>query len=453
VSDERPWWEAAEQTWASGVPAPVSARADAARARLASVAWPTTTEEDWRYSRIEEVDAARFAPAVGDGAPGCSDAAGALEATGAAGRLTALDLPALLDRAALVGALIDGTLLGGGAVSARPGATLRLASAPEDLGLLPGPGEGPDPFWDLAEAAAQTPVLLEVAGDVELAGPVVLVDAALQSDAASFPTLAVRLAPGARAVVVHFSVSGQGERLVVPRVVAELGEGAELVLLEVQDHGQETVQLGYQTSVVAASARLVSFSVALGGSYARQRTSSVVAGPGARSELLAAYLGLGKQMHDFRTYQVHQAPRTTSDLLFQGALGGASRSVYSGLIRIAKGARRSDAFQTNRNLVLSSSAGAESVPNLDIEENDVRCSHASTIGPIDPEQRFYLQSRGVPPAAADRLVVRGFFRQVLDRLALEEMASALVDVVAGRFDADAASSSGPVDGSSERSSA
>ena len=106
------------------------------------------------------------------------------------------------------------------------------------------------------------------------------------------------------------------------------------------------------------------------------------------------------------------APDTTSDLLFKGAVGGRSRSVYTGLIRVEKEARGTNAFQTNRNLKLSDDAWAESVPNLEIENNDVRCSHASTVGPVDEEQRFYLESRGVPPEVADRLIVAGFFDEV-----------------------------------------
>ena len=115
--------------------------------------------------------------------------------------------------------------------------------------------------------------------------------------------------------------------------------------------------------------------------------------------MLAAYLGTGDQVHDFRTLQDHHAERTDSELLFKGAVADTARSVYSGLIRIRKGARRVDARQTNHNLVLSEGAHADSVPNLEIDENDVRCSHASTVGPIDEEQRHYLESRGIDPTA------------------------------------------------------
>ena len=116
-------------------------------------------------------------------------------------------------------------------------------------------------------------------------------------------------------------------------------------------------------------------------------------------------------MHDFRTVQHHRAPKTRSDLLYKGAVANSARSVYSGLIRVEKGARGTNAMQTNRNLVLHEGAHADSVPNLEIEDNDVRCSHASAVGPIAEDQRFYLESRGVPPDVADRLIALGLPRR------------------------------------------
>ena len=140
-------------------------------------------------------------------------------------------------------------------------------------------------------------------------------------------------------------------------------------------------------------------------------------------------------MHDFRTLQDHAAPKTTSDLLFKGAVQGRARSVYTGLIRVRKEAAGTNAFQTNRNLKLSEEAWADSVPNLEIENNDVRCSHASAVGPIDAEQRFYLESRGVPPETADRLIVLGFFDEVLERLPAPSVATELRAAIAEKLDA------------------
>ena len=124
--------------------------------------------------------------------------------------------------------------------------------------------------------------------------------------------------------------------------------------------------------------------------------------------------GSAEQTHDLRTVQHHAAPRTRSSLLFKGAVANNAHSVYSGLIRVEKGAKGTNAFQTNRNLVLSEGAQADSVPNLEIEDNDVRCSHASAVGPIDESQLFYLESRGVPTRTADRLIALGFMDDVLE---------------------------------------
>ncbi len=158
-------------------------------------------------------------------------------------------------------------------------------------------------------------------------------------------------------------------------------------------------------------------------------------GKDARSEILSTYLGDETQVHDIRTLQDHAAPRTTSELLCQGAVAGRSRSVYSGLIRVHRGAVRSDARQTNHNLVLDEGAHADSVPNLDILENDVKCSHASTVGPVDEDQRYYIESRGVAPEVAEGLIVRGFFDAIIERGPVPEAASLLEREVHARLDA------------------
>ena len=174
--------------------------------------------------------------------------------------------------------------------------------------------------------------------------------------------------------------------------------------------------------------------MALGGDYARLRSDSRLVGKGASSELLAVYFAEGDQMHDFRTLQDHAAPNTTSELLFKGAVEDRARGVYSGLIRVEKEAQKTNAFQTNRNLVLSEGAHADSVPNLEIEANDVRCSHASAVGPVDEDQRYYLESRGVPPDAAERLIVLGFFDDVLERVPLPALHATLQRAVTAKLD-------------------
>ena len=164
------------------------------------------------------------------------------------------------------------------------------------------------------------------------------------------------------------------------------------------------------------------------------RTEARAVGQGASTRQIALYFAGDEQMHDFRTIQDHDAPHATSELLFKGAVQDKARSVYTGLIKVRHHAKGTNAFQTNRTLTLSEGSWAESVPNLDIETNDVRCSHASTVGPIDEEQRFYLESRGVPSAVAERLIVLGFFDEVLAAAARRRRHGGLRHRVADKLD-------------------
>ena len=218
----------------------------------------------------------------------------------------------------------------------------------------------------------------------------------------------------------------------VPVTEIQVGDDATLAYVSVQSLGPDTWQLAHQASTIGANAALGSFAVALGGSYARLRTDSALQGESGSSKLRAAFIGRDDQMLDFRTLQDHLAPRTTSDLLFMGAVADHSHSVYSGLIRVRRGAVRSDAMQTNHNLVLDEGAHADSVPNLDIEENDVKCSHGSTVGPVDEDQRYYLESRGVEPDVAERLIVGGFFENIADQVPIAGTRSMIGRALADR---------------------
>jgi Fe-S cluster assembly protein SufD len=183
----------------------------------------------------------------------------------------------------------------------------------------------------------------------------------------------------------------------------------------IQDLGQGTWHLGRVGAVVGRDATLKSFTAGLGGDYDRCRLDAAATGEGGSTQITTVYLGSGNQIHDIRTLQDHVAPKTTSDLLCKGAVAEHSRSIYTGLIRVRNGAVRSDAMQTNHNLVLDTTAHADSVPNLEIEENDVRCSHASSVGPVGEDQRYYLESRGLNPESAERLIVLGFFDDIVER--------------------------------------
>ena len=198
-----------------------------------------------------------------------------------------------------------------------------------------------------------------------------------------------------------------------------LGEGSEVGYVSLQKWGRKAWHFGDQRARVGRDARLRLFNVTLGGRFSKTRVEASLVGPGADAELKALYLASGEQFFDFHTLQDHQVGNTRSDLLFKGALQDVSRTVYAGLIRIEKGAARSDAYQANRNLVLSDHAKATSIPMLEIDNNDVRCTHGATVGPIDPQHMFYLRSRGIPEPTARRMLVQGFFGDVLDRIPFE----------------------------------
>ena len=198
-----------------------------------------------------------------------------------------------------------------------------------------------------------------------------------------------------------------------------VGEGAEVGYVALQKWGRNAWHLGDQRARLEKDSKLKLFSVTLGGRFSKTRVEASLAGQGSEAELKAIYFASGEQFFDFHTLQDHQVGNTRSDLLFKGALQDTARTVYAGLIRIEKGAARSDAYQANRNLVLSDHAKATSIPMLEIDNNDVRCTHGATVGPVDPQHLFYLRSRGIPEQTAKRMIVQGFFGDVLDRIPFE----------------------------------
>ena len=199
-----------------------------------------------------------------------------------------------------------------------------------------------------------------------------------------------------------------------------VGEGADVGYVSIQKWGRKAWHLADQRARLEKDSRLRLFNVTLGGQFSKTRVEASLMGHGASAELKGIYLASGKQFFDFHTLQDHQVGNTTSDLLFKGALQDTAKAVYAGLIRIEKGAARSDAYQANRNLILSEHAKATSIPMLEIDNNDVRCTHGATVGPVDPMSMFYLQSRGIPATTAKRMIVQGFFGEVLERIPFEQ---------------------------------
>ena len=193
-----------------------------------------------------------------------------------------------------------------------------------------------------------------------------------------------------------------------------------------------------QRAEVNRDADFRSLAIGFGASLARAEAEALLAEPGASSEMLGIYFADGDQHFDHRSEQDHAAVNCTSDLLYKGALRDRSRGVYSGWVHVRPGAQKTNAMQTNRNIILSDSAFARSIPNLEIEADDVRCGHAASVGPVEEEQLFYLMSRGIPRAEAERLIVFGFFNEVLDRITLDEVRQSAALSIEAELDREAA---------------
>jgi len=278
-----------------------------------------------------------------------------------------------------------------------------------------------DRFTALHAAFFTGGTFLYVPDGVVIDEPIIAAHTSHAGGAALLPHTLIVAGRGARFHYLDEYVSDGDEEPGYRTGSAEIfvGEGAEVGYVSLQKWGRNAWHFGDQRARLEKDSRLKLFNVTLGGRFSKTRVEASLVGHGAEAELKAIYFASGDQFFDFHTLQDHQVGNTRSDLLFKGALQDTARTVYAGLIRIEKGAARSDAYQANRNLVLSDHAKATSIPMLEIDNNDVRCTHGATVGPVDPMSMFYLQSRGIPAVTAKRMIVQGFFGDVLDRIPFE----------------------------------
>src|SRR5918999_319259 len=219
-------------------------------------------------------------------------------------------------------------------------------------------------------------------------------------------------------------------------VEVEARRGATVNYISLQEWGRQVHHFQTQRFTGGRDSTVRSLAVNLGSAFARTQVESVLRGEGSFSEMLGLYFADADQHFAQRTLQSHNAPHTTSDLLYKGALKENSRSEYSGLIKVLKGAQGTDAYQANRNLVLSDDAMARSIPQLEIEANEVRCTHGATVSPVEEEHLFYLMSRGIDRVTAQKLIVFGFFRDVLDRIRVEDVREQLSDAISKKVEGE-----------------
>ncbi len=294
---------------------------------------------------------------------------------------------------------------------------------------------GNEKFVALNTAFAFSGAVLYVPKGVEIDLPIVVQHTLSGDHMAAFPHTLVILEDNAKATLVEYFVSAHANEVHLASGVNDLhaAPGAQLTYVGVQNWSANT--LAFQTNSIAVErdARVLSLNLHLGGNQTRHESHSRLLGEGAHSEMLALTVADGQREFDQRTLQTHISPNTTSNLLYKNALLDQAKTIFSGLIVVDPEAQKTDAYQSNRNLMLSDEAEANSLPGLEIEANDVRCTHGATSARIDADQLYYLQARGIPAQRANELLVFGFFEEVLNKLEADSLHTALSSLIQSKF--------------------
>jgi Fe-S cluster assembly protein SufD len=364
---------------------------------------PDTTDEPWRFTDLRGFDPDAF---VSNG-----------QLRVQAPDVSMLDVPA----AGVARVSEDGIEI----VSAPEGVTFELLSEDHPLlGTLVGAEEK---FAAHNAAVWKHGLLVHVPKGVVLEQPLYVRVANAAEGGALFWRLLVEVDEGAQATLIEEYASSSPELSGYSNAVAELfvGQSAKLEYVSIQNLSRETWHFATHHARVGRDAELDWVAGGFGSKKGKVRIQNDLAGPGATSRVTGAYFADGEQHLDYDTFQEHIAPRTESDFAFKGALRDEASTVWRGMIRVEHEAQQTNAYQENRNLMLSPKAHADSIPGLEILANDVRCTHGSTTGQVDREQLFYLMTRGLTRQEAERIIVRGFFQDILDRIDLEPVRDAL----------------------------
>jgi Fe-S cluster assembly protein SufD len=277
-------------------------------------------------------------------------------------------------------------------------------------------------FSALAGVFAQNGVVLYVPKGVTVDEPLHSVLWGPGANLAHVSHILVLVDEGASVTYVHEAASPDetGSTSMHAGIVEiQVMDGAALKFVELQSWGRHVWNFSHERARVERGGNLDWIFGAIGSRLTKNFSELDLAGEGAQGRMSGFYFTDGNQHLDHDTQQNHLAPHTTSDLLFKGALKGKSRSVWQGMIYVAPSAQKTDGYQANRNLVLSDGARADSIPGLEILADDVRCTHGATVGKLEAEPLFYLKSRGIPQAEAEKIVVEGFFDPIFQRIPFE----------------------------------
>ena len=330
--------------------------------------------------------------------------------------------------------LVDGTVV---AAAGDEVVVAGVLDVPEDrIAARYGVAASPDIDIFIAANHAFSPpggVVLFPAGRA-VGAPVVVDVQAVADGTVSFPHITVIGGPGSEGSVVLVYRSAPGAEVLVSPIVEVLADqNSRLTVSAVQCLAGSARLVAHHQFVADRDSTVRIDEIGLGGRFARQRLGISLAGLGSSAKMGGIYFGDGRQVLDYRIYVTHYGPRTTSDIFLKGAVADDARAVWTGLMRIENPAVGTSAFETNRNLVLSDGAKVHSVPNLEILTDDLQCGHGSSSGPLDQDQMYYLMSRGLPRDRAERLLVRGFFDEILSNLAAPRLAEPSRTAVAAKF--------------------
>jgi Fe-S cluster assembly protein SufD len=278
-------------------------------------------------------------------------------------------------------------------------------------------------------------LLVQVPKGVVLDEPLYVRIVSSADGSALFWRMLVIAEPESRFSVIEEYASADAGLEAYSNAVVELfvEQAAKVEYVSVQNLSRDTWHFASHRARVGRDAELDWVAAGFGTKRGKVRIENDLAGEGATSRVTGAYFADGEQHLDYDTFQEHIAPNTTSDFAFKGALRDTASVVWRGMIKVEKNAQRTNAYQENRNLLLSERAHADSIPGLEIEANDVRCTHGATVGQVDRDQLFYLMARGLSRAEAERLIVRGFFTDLLDRIELEPVREALGEALEARI--------------------
>jgi Fe-S cluster assembly protein SufD len=282
----------------------------------------------------------------------------------------------------------------------------------------------------LHQSQVRTGTFLYVPKGVELQLPVESYHWLNGENASVFPHTLIIAEDSSRVTLVdyfHSATDAPGFACGVNDIV--VGSGANVTSISVQNWSRQTLAFHLNNTTVGRDASALALTMNLGGTMVRNEAVSRLRGLGGRSDMLSICAADGSQIFDQRTLQIHEVPNTASDLLYKNALDDVAHTIFTGLIRVDEGAHKTDAYQKVRNLLLSNEAEANSAPGLEIEADDVRCTHGATSGTLDEEELFYFRSRGISRALAQQLITFGFLNEVLDRLPLPAVQEKLREIL------------------------